>query len=173
VENLPPEAGLHHLRVTVGDYLGTITYIGAADNSGLQQVTVILPELEATGLLPVELRWLDSPLAPTTTLRVIPPGPTVPRVRSVTDGVNLVAGLRIETRSVKMMIEEVARPHEIEASIGGQPVADLEFFCTDPRPQRFEVNFHLPEDLPPGPHDLEVRIGRRKLAPITLEIAEA
>jgi hypothetical protein len=91
-------------------------------------------------------------------------------VRSVTDGVNLVAGHRIETRSVKMILEEVARPHEIEATIGGQPVADLEFFCTDPRPQRFEVNFHLPEDLAPGPHELEVRIGRRKLAPISLEV---
>ncbi len=173
VENLPADAGLHHLRVFVGDSLATITYIGAADNVGLQQVTVILPELEATGLLPVDLLWLESPLAPQTTLRVIPPGPSVPRVRSVTDGVNLVAGNRIETRSVKMILEEIARPHEIQATIGGHPVVDLEFFCTDPRPQRFEVNFHLPEDLPAGSYDLQVQIGRRKLAPIPLEIAGA
>jgi len=173
VEHLPAEAGLHHLRVTVGDYLGTITYIGAADNVGLQQITVVLPELEATGLLPVELRWRDAPIAPQTTLRVIPPGPSVPRVRSVTDGVNLVAGHRIETGSVKMILEEIARPHEIEASIGGRPVVDLEYFCTDPRPQRFEVNFHLPEDLAPGSYELEVRIGHRKLAPIALEVADA
>jgi cyclopropane fatty-acyl-phospholipid synthase-like methyltransferase len=172
VERLPAEANLHHLRVTVGDSLGTITYIGAADSAGLQQVAAVLPELEATGLLPVELRWMDAPIAPQATLRVIPPGPSVPRLCSVTDGVNLVAGHRIETRSVKMILEEIARPHEIEAWIGGRPVADLEFFCTDPRPQRFEVNFRLPEDLPPGTHDLDVRIGRRKLAPIALEVVD-
>ena len=110
VENLPPEAGLHHLRVQVGDSLGTVTFIGPLTKDGLQQVSVVLPELEATGLLPVELRWLDGPLAPLATLRVIPPGPSVPCIRSVTDGTNLVADKRIETRHVKMILEEVARP---------------------------------------------------------------
>jgi ubiquinone/menaquinone biosynthesis C-methylase UbiE len=56
VENLPEEAGLHQLRVAVGDSLGTVTYISAPTPDGIQQVTVILPQLEATGLLPVELR---------------------------------------------------------------------------------------------------------------------
>lgn len=170
VENLPPDAGLHQLRVQVGDSLGTVTYIGPPMNDGLQQVSVVLPELEATGLLPVELRWLEQPLAPLATLRVIPPGPSVPCIRSVTDGMNLVADKRIETRHVKMILEEVARPHEIEASVGGLPVGDLEFLCTDPRPQRFEVNFRLPEEIGPGPHELQVRLGRRRLAPVLLEV---
>ena len=170
VENLPPEAGLHHLRVQVGDSLGTVTYIGPVMKDGLQQVSVVLPELEATGLLPVELRWLDEPLAPLATLRVIPPGPSVPCIRSVTDGTNLVADKRIETRQVKMILEEVARPHEIEATVGGVPVGDREFLCTDPKPQRFEVNFRLPEEIGPGRHELQVRIGRRKLAPVMLEV---
>ena len=170
VENLPPDAGLHQLRVQVGDSLGTVTYIGPPMNDGLQQVSVVLPELEATGLLPVELRWQEQPLAPLATLRVIPPGPSVPSIRSVTDGTNLVADKRIETRHVKMVLEEVARPHEIEASIGGYPVGDLEFLCTDPRPQRFEVNFRLPDDIAPGRHELHVNIGRRKLAPVVLEV---
>ena len=65
---------------------------------GLQQVNVILPELEATGLLPVEIRWLGRRISPPATLRVIPPGPSVPRIRMITDGVNLVADHRIETR---------------------------------------------------------------------------
>jgi hypothetical protein len=169
VENLPPEAGLHHLRVTIGDSLGNVTYIGPADSAGLQQVTVILPELEATGLLPVELRWLSARVAPPAVLRVIPPGPSVPRLASVTDGVNLVSDRRIETRNVKMTLEEIVRPHEIEATVGGRPV-DLEYFCIDPRPQKFEVNFRLPEEIGPGRHELVVQIGRRKLAPVALEI---
>ncbi|MGH9645651.1 MAG: class I SAM-dependent methyltransferase, partial [Bryobacteraceae bacterium] len=84
VENLPPEAGLHHLRVQVGESLGTVTFIGPLTKDGLQQVSVVLPELEATGLLPIELRWLEGPLAPLATLRVIPPGTSVPCIRSVT-----------------------------------------------------------------------------------------
>jgi hypothetical protein len=170
VENLPADAGLHDLRVTVGESYGAITYIGPPDSAGLQQVNVVLPELEATGLLPVEIHWLDRPIAPPATLRVIPPGPSVPRIQSITDGVNLVAGTRIETRSVKMTLEEIARPHEIEAWIGGHPVGDLEFFCIDPRPQRFEVNFRLPEQIEAGTHSLEVRIGRRRLAPVKLDV---
>jgi hypothetical protein len=170
IENLPAEAGLHDLRVAVGDSFGTLTYIGPLDSSRLQQLVVLLPELEATGLLPVEIQRLERTLAPPVTLRIIPPGPLVPRVRSIRDAVNLVAENRIETRLVKMTLEEIARPHEIEAVIGGHPAVDLEFFCIDPRPQLFEVNFRLPEEVTPGRHALEVRIGRRKLAPVMLEI---
>jgi hypothetical protein len=139
----------------------------------LQQVTVILPELEATGLLPVELRWLDARIAPPAVLRVIPPGPIVPRLASVTDGVNLVSDRRIETRRVKLVLEEIERPYEIEARIGGRRVDDLEYFCVDPRPQKFEVNFRLPEEIGPGYHELVVQIGRRKLAPVVLEVSAA
>lgn len=170
VENLPADAGLHHLRVAVGDSLGNVTYIGPPMVDGLQQVSVTLPDLEATGLLPVQLRWLDAPLAPLATLRVIPPGPSVPAIRSVTDGTNLVADKRIETRSVKMILEEVAHSDEMQAFVDGIPVGDLEFLCTDPRPQRFEVNFRLPDEIAPGRHELQVRIGRRKLAPVLLEV---
>jgi ubiquinone/menaquinone biosynthesis C-methylase UbiE len=162
VQNLPPEAGLHHLRVLVGDSLGTITQIGPARNDGLQTVTVLLPDLEATGLLPVELRWLDTPIAPPATLRVIPPGPSIPRICFVAP---------VETRQVKMTLEEVAHPHEIQASVGGHAAMDLEFLCLDPRPQRFEVKFHLPEEVTPGLHELQVRIGRRKFAPVMLDVS--
>jgi hypothetical protein len=91
-------------------------------------------------------------------------------VQSIRDGIHLVAENRIETRHVKMTIEELSRPSEIEVSVGGFPVADLEYFCVDPRPQRFEVNFRLPEQIAPGRHPLEMRIGRRKFAPVMLEV---
>jgi len=169
VEGLPVDAGLHQLQVTIGSSLGSVCYISPPDKVGLQQVNVMLPELEATGLLPVEIHWLGRRISPPTVLRVIPPGPSVPRIRSITDGVNLSAK-RIETRAVKMTLEEIARPHEIEATVGGYPVLSLEYFCTDPRPQRFEVNFFLPEEIGPGMHDLVLQIGRRKLPPVPLDI---
>ena len=170
VEGLPEDAELHHLRVTVGSSLGSIIYIGPKEASGLQQVSVILPELEATGLLPVELLWLGRRISYPATLRVIPPGPSIPQIISVSDAVNLCAQRIVETRMVKMTLEEVARPHEMEVRIGGHSVADLELVCTDPRPQRFEVNFRLPEEVGPGTHVLELRIGRRTLPPVVLNV---
>jgi ubiquinone/menaquinone biosynthesis C-methylase UbiE len=170
VEGFPADGGFHHLRVRIGDYFGTLTHIAPVDSSGLQQLCVILPELEATGLLPVELIWLGRRISEPATLRVIPPGPTVPRIHSLSDGVNLVSGPRIETRTVKMTLEEIGKPYEIEASVDGVPVVGLEYFCIDPRPQRYEVNFHLPEEITPGAHSLRINIGRRKLAPIPLEV---
>jgi ubiquinone/menaquinone biosynthesis C-methylase UbiE len=161
VENLPPEAGLHHLRVLVGDSLGTVTHVGPVRSDGSQAVTVLLPELEATGLLPVELRWLDTLIASPATLRVISPGPSIPRICWV----NPVAG-----RQVRVTLEEIAHPHEIQATVGGHSAMDLEFLCLDPRPQRFEVKFILPEEVTPGLHELQLNVGRRKLAPVMLEI---
>ncbi len=171
VENLPAEAGLHHLQVTVGSSFGTVCYVGPPDNAGLQQINVLLPPLEETGLLPVEIKWLGQRISPPATLRVIPPGPSVPRIRMLTDGVNLVADHRIETRHIKMVIEEIQRPDEIEVFVDGMRVEGLEYFCTDPRPQRFEVNCRLPDEVAPGTRHLELHIGgRRKLPPIAIEV---
>jgi SAM-dependent methyltransferase len=169
-ENLPEAAGLHHLRVKIADFDGEVIFVGPKDHAGLQQVTVLLPMLQQTGLLPVAMLWNDSPLTPHATLRVVPPGPVVPRLRALSDGVNLVAGTRIETRTVKMTLEDVANPQEIAATIAGVPVADLEHFCIDPRQSLYEVNFRLPDALPPGPYNLDITLGKRKLAPVGLHV---
>lgn len=170
VENLPAGAGLHQLRVNIGDSVGTVAYVGPPDNIHLQEIMVLLPELEATGLLPVELRWFDSPIAPPAMLRVIPPGPVAPCLKSVSDGVNLTAGPRIETRTVKITLEEITRPDDVDAAVGGLPVTDLGFFCSDPRSQRFEVNCRLPDEIGPGEHPIVVRVGRHKFPPVMLDV---
>ena len=162
VENLPPDAGLNHLRATIGSSLGTITSISAPDRDGWQRIRVDLPELEATGLLPVQLLWLDRPISPPATLRVIPPGPPIPRIA--------MAPRRIENRIVRLTLEEIARPWEIEIWVEGQPVEDLEKTCSDPRPQRYQVNFRLPERVGPGLHHLKINIGRRKLPAVPIEV---
>jgi len=87
--------------------------------------------------------------------------------------VNLMSRKRIETRLVKMKLEEIARPHEMEVSVGGHPAGDLEYVCTEPRPQRFEVTFRLPDEVGPGVHPLELRVGHRKLPPVPIEVVAA
>jgi hypothetical protein len=150
------------MRAIIGSSLGTITCVSAPDRDGWQRIRVDLPELEATGLLPVQLFWLDRPLSEPATLRVIPPGPPIPRL--------VAAPRRIENRIVKLTLEEIARPSDIEVWMGGQPVEDLEKICTDPRPQRYQVNFRLPEQIGPGLHHVKLNIGRRKLPPVPIEV---
>lgn len=161
-ENLPADADLNRLRVTIGNSLGTVTSIGAADRNGWQRIRVDLPELEATGLLPVQLFWLDRPLSEPATLRVIPPGPSIPRI--------VAAPPRVENRKVALTLEEIARPFDIEVWMGGHRVEDMEKICIDPRPQRYQVNFRLPEEIGPGLHHIKLSIGRRKLPPVPVEV---
>jgi len=171
IENLSEDAGIHHLKVCIGGMPGTVEHIGPPNRDGFRQVNVALPAMNVTGLLPVELLWRAQPLSPPATLRVIPPGPLVPRLHSVCDAVNLVAENRIETRLVRMTIEELSRPEEIRAFIDGRSIDALDSFCVDPRPQRYEFNFRLPEEIGPGMHSLEVSLGRRRIGSTTIEVA--
>ena len=130
----------------------------------------MLGEGVRTGVVPVELGWFGRPMTSGTTLRVIPAGPQVPRIVMLTDGINLLGGSRIETRSVKVAMEEVSHPELFGAQVGELEVVDIEMFCTDPQPQRYEVNFRIPGAIPPGQHLLRMRLGRRKFAPVPIEI---
>jgi hypothetical protein len=170
-ERLPDDFDLIDLDVLVDGKPARGAYIGPPDASGLQQVNAILPPLEATGLVAAELRWFGRRLAGPAVLRVIPPGPLAPRIVSISDGINLMSGLRIETRCVKLTLEEIGDPGQIQATIDGQRVSDLEWFCTDPLPRRYEVNFKLPDTVGPGRRELQVNIGRRRFAPVVIDVA--
>lgn len=172
VTGLPDEADLFDMDVLIGGQPGHRTYIGPPDTAGVQQVNAMLGDGVRTGVVPVELRWFGRPVTSGATLRVIPPGPQVPRIIMLSDGVNLMAGARIETRSVKVAMEEVSHPDQFGATVGDLEVADLEIFCTDPQPRRYEVNFRIPESIPPGPHLLRMRLGRRRFAPVSIEVVK-
>jgi hypothetical protein len=165
-ENLPADAGLHHLRVTVGSSFGNVTYIGprghAGYGAGYQQVRADLPELEATGLLPVQLHWVEAPISAPVAFRVIPPGPSVPRVVALS---KLVAA-----HALKLTAEDIGHPEEMQVLVGGLPVEELDYVCTDRRARRFEIAIELPKKITPGKHPLELRVGRRKLPSVEIEV---
>jgi SAM-dependent methyltransferase len=171
LEGLPEDCDLNHLEVKVAGAQGQLSYLGPPEADGLQQLNVGLPACVRSGLQPMAVSWLGKLIAAPATLRVIPPGPLVPRIVSVTDGIDLLSGTRIVSRSVKVGVEEVSDPGEFRAAIDGAPVGDMDFFCVDPLPPRFEVNFTLPDWVGPGVHDLEVRIGARRFAPVSIEVA--
>jgi len=170
VEGLPEECDLNHLDILVGGAKGLGTYLGPREPDGLQQLNACLPEGLSTGLQAVELRWLGQSVAEPSKLRVIPAGPAVPRVVSVSDGIDLLSGLRIVSGAMKVAIEEALQPERFEAQVDGISVAEIDVFCTDPRLPRHEVNFKLPEGLGTGRHLLSMRLGSRHFAPVTIEV---
>lgn len=170
VESLPADSDLLNLQVRIDGREGALSHLGPPAWDGVSQLTVAVPAGTRTGLVPVEISWLDTPLA-AAHMRVVPAGPTVPRVAAVQDGENLMQGTRIVSGSVKVIMEETVRPDLFGATIGGIPVEAFDVFCADPVEQRHEINFRLPAGVGFGVHEMQIRIGRRAFAPVTIEVA--
>jgi SAM-dependent methyltransferase len=171
VERLPDEVDLNHMAVTADGLHCRLIYIGEPEKDGIAQVTVALPEGLRTGMVPVEIIWLGQPVAEPAWVRIMPAGPAVPRITTVADGINLLSGTRIVTGTVKVTMHEVSDAAQFGATIEGQGVLDIESFCADPISQRYEFNFRLPTRIAPGPHQVLVTLGKRKFAPLDIEVA--
>jgi len=170
IEALPAGSDLNSLAVHVTGRPALATYLGHPEPDGLRQLNILLPDQLPTGLQPVSLLLGNSVVA-SANVRLIPPGPAVPRIVSVTDGIDLLSGSRIVTGSVKLVLEEVLDPGQLTLRIAGRPIPDFEHFCIDPRVPQFEVNFRIPEDLPPGPCPINVALGNRRLGESIVEIS--
>jgi hypothetical protein len=133
-------------------------------------VNVFLPEGLRTGLLPVWLRLNGRQLCAPHTLRVIPPGPAVPRLTALSDAVNLCSPQRVESGLMKATIEEVDDISRFAAIVDGVAATDIDSFRTDPLCERWEVNFRIPEGIGPGGHVLRVMLGSRMLAYTGIEV---
>lgn len=171
VDGLPEACDLMGLEARVGGSLGTVTYIGPREHDGMTQVNLRLPADVETGLQAVSLYWRGAALGAEASVRIVPQPAMVPRVVALSDGINLMSGTRIETRSVKVTLEEMARPEEFAATVDGAPVEDLDLFCTDPLPPRYEINFRLPDGIGAGGHALEMRVGRRAMPAVGIVVA--
>jgi hypothetical protein len=169
MESLPAACDLNSLEALVDGVPGSVCYVGPPVN-GLSQLNVFLPPDVRTGLLPVRILWRETQLCPDAIIRVIPPGPAVPRLVSVSDAVNLLSPQRIDSGAMKIAIEEAEPISEFHATVDGIPVTDWEHFRTDPLSSRYEVNFRLPRLTRSGGHILEISIGKRLLARMGIEV---
>jgi SAM-dependent methyltransferase len=170
LENLPAGCDLNTIEVRIDGVSGSTFYLGPPGADRLQQLNAWLPKETRTGLVPVELRWNGRRLGESGIVRVIPAGPLVPRIVSITDAVNLVQKNRSTTGHLKIQLEEVSAPESVSASVDGLPVLQLEIMCIDPRAPRHEVNLRLPENLAAGRHQLQVLVGTRRLLPAAVEV---
>lgn len=163
VTGLPADADLNRLELWVGSRPAFLTFLGHPENDFLQQLNALLPEGLSTGLQPVELRYDGERLCEKAWVRLRPPGPPVPRVLAVTDGVDLLAGDHIVNRVVKATVEEVESITEIRVDVNGTPAEEVDVFCTDPRLPRHEINFRIPSTVSSGAGRIDFRVGARKL----------
>ena len=170
VANLPGESDLNSLAVVIDGTPQSPCYIGPLGHNGSTQVNVFLPEGLRTGLLPVWLVLNGRRLCAAHTLRVIPPGPAVPRLTALSDAVNLCSPQRIESGLIKATIEEVDDISRFAAMVDGVAATDIESFRTDPLCERWEVNFRIPDGIGPGGHVLQVLLGSRMLAFTGIEV---
>ena len=170
IERLPAGCDLVGLEVRFDGRAGTLCYLGAPEWDGVVQLNVLLPHGVRCGIVPVELLWLGKPICPIAWLRVIPPGPVVPRICSVTDGTNLLAGSRVESGSLKLILEDLSDASAVSASLDGQPVEGLEWLETDALAGRFEFNLQMPAGVTKGAHQLDLCHGVRRFPPIAFEV---
>ena len=156
VENLPPTGDLNSFSVTADARPCRLIYLGEPAHDGVSQLNVALPEGVRTGLVPVALSSPSGPLCDPASARIIPAGPAVPRLVSISDGVNLISGNRIASGTVKVTMAEVPHPDAFRVLVDGHPPRSIDSFCVDPLLQRHEFNFRLPAHVPAGPHQVRV-----------------
>ena len=169
IANLPEECELNNLEVLVDGLPADPYYVGWPIAEGVRQVNAWLPPDTRTGLLPVDVRINGRSICPPGTVRIIPAGPMIPRIISVTDAVNLVEQNTSSSGLLKIQLEEISSPESVSATIDGRPAAWIEIKCVDPRAPRHEINLGLPEGLAPGRHILRIQAGRWQL-PAEIEV---
>jgi SAM-dependent methyltransferase len=169
VEGLPPQCELNGIVAFVGGREATAFYVGPTVYDGLRpQLSIAMPRDMPTGLQPIRVLWHGAELL-RATVRVLPPGPPLPRVISVSDAVDILSAGQVSSGMVKVVTEEMADPAMFFATVSGRAVRKLEWVLTDPVPPQCEFNFTLPHEVGPGAHTLEIRYGRRLFVfPITV-----
>jgi hypothetical protein len=103
-------------------------------------------------------------------MRIVPAGPSVPRISALTDGVNLLSDNRISSGILKVTMHEVTQAAKFRIALDGRAIEVSDTFCVDPVAQRWEFNVDLPPGTSSGPHEVRIAMGRRAFPPMTVEV---
>lgn len=170
MQQFPADCDLNQIDIEIEGERAAPVYIGSPVYDGLCQVNALMPPKVRTGLVPVEALRFGQPMCEPAWARVAPPGPAVPRLTALCDGINLLSGPKISSRSVKLSLEELAAPERLEVRVDGIIIKDLDLFCTDPIKMRFEINFTLPDAIAAGAHHVQWRLGSRMFPATAIEV---
>ncbi len=177
VMGLSEDADLNRVRVVIDGQPAAPCFIGKDVPKNPAQVNVYLPPGVRTGVVPVRLTMDGRAITGDAPMRVIPAGPLVPRLLSVTDSVNLLSEASIESRAIKVKIEEVPCESEdefaaaVDVRLNDAPLTKLTVHCLDPLSRIFGLDVDLPEGVARGPHRLVVKLGRGTFVDQMIQIA--
>src|SRR5262249_57079078 len=166
------DADINNLEVEIAGRRQAPCFVGRANWANPTQVNAFLLKDTPTGLISARLFMLGEPISGFAHLRTIPPAPRVPRLLRVADGINRLSGTHIETRSIKVDVEEVGPSPTLDADLDGLPLEKLDLYCEDPLPERYVRCLRVPPETAKGPHLLTVRRDGRPFAPVQIEIAD-
>lgn len=155
VEGLGESVDLNHLDVRIAGVPAVPSYLGRSENDGLRQLNVPVPPGAVPGVAQVTVNGGAGKI------RLIPRPIRIPRVISVSDGVDLLS-TTIRSGAVKAVIEET--DGTVECWFEGQTLPGVEAFCVDPRAPRHEFNIILPSELTAGEYQLDLRTRGRPIA---------
>ncbi len=167
--DLPDDTDLLSLSARVDGAPAYCCYVSPPTN-GRRFLDLLMPPGTRTGLVPIDLEWQGAPLGNTTLARVILPGPKIPSLAYVADGINLLSVNRIESGCVKLVMDEVGDPASVSIGLEGIAVP-FDWFCIHPVHERYEFNFKIPRNLPAGNYDVDLRVGGKQFAPIPIEVS--
>ncbi len=170
VTHLPERADLLTLSARINGANADCCYLSPPTN-GRRFVNVIMPPGTRTGLVPVDLAWRGRPLGPTALARIVPPAPKIASVSYIADGINLLSIGRVDSGSVRLVMDEVTDPSQLGISMGGSKLP-YGWFCVNPLHERYEFNFKLPPNIPEGLNFVHLTAGGRSFAPIQLEVGK-
>jgi hypothetical protein len=104
-------------------------------------------------------------------IEVVRAPPLIPRIVSVSDGINVASKGRVETGGIKVMVENVAHPEEVSFTVAGFPAEFLQFECKEPITKTYEFAFQLSHKVRRGNRLLKALAGEHQLPPESVEVA--
>jgi SAM-dependent methyltransferase len=161
-------ADLVGLSGRLGGRPASVSYIAPVLRNGARQVNLTVPPDCPEGAVVLQLLWRGYSLTEARSVLITRYRPPKPAVGSVTDGVELALSGRIRCGWAKAWVTDLTSPTALRATIGGWAVPEMQLYCEDPAAHRYQINLRLPEDLPVGPHRLEMAVGDLSLGPVDI-----
>jgi hypothetical protein len=170
IEGMPDSVSLSDFRVLFGEHEQTGCYLSPVLDFGGCQVNARLPDGLVPGKYVVRLKSENMETEGAYPIQVEAGSPFRPRLLSVTDGVNLSATNRTDTRSLKVTIEDVRDPHEYSFQLAGHAVECLQYQSLDPITATFVFSFGVNPHVSTGPCSLAISLDGLEMEPVNVEV---
>ncbi|HUK19812.1 MAG TPA: methyltransferase domain-containing protein [Bryobacteraceae bacterium] len=139
-------------------------YLSPAGPDGWRQLNVLLPKGVTAGNNRVTLMCGGRPVAESH-IEITAPPRRDPKLIRLTDGVNLLSSMRLESRAVQATMEDIENPDRIELRIGGYRLEKLRHRCVSHVLDRYDYVAELPTQLSAGSYKLTIKVDDSTLQP--------